>query len=214
MDIEAFILIGGRSRRFGSDKSLAILGGKRVVDALAGEISTALPGSRITSVAGSNDQLISGAGLATRMPMIFDLAPGRGPVGGLHAALSYTMADWSLVLACDMPFISAGLIRLLVENCDRLSDAVVPIQPDGRPQPLCALYRRAGCVAALDELLNARRPAAPSMQFLLGNLNVEYIASDEIGRLERSERFFTNINTLDDLELASKLIVADAGQLV
>jgi molybdopterin-guanine dinucleotide biosynthesis protein A len=208
MEIDSFILIGGRSSRFGSDKALATVGGQRVVDMLATAIAAAMPASRITLVAGSNDQLMAGTQLITPVPVIFDLIPGRGPLGGLHAALSYTNTEWGLVLACDLPFVSADLIDLLVNRCQENLDAVVPMQKDGRPQPLCALYRRAACSPLLDEMLHEPRPT-PSMQFLLGKLNVEYVPSDEIAELPGSDRLFVNINTPDELENASKLIDAE-----
>ena len=73
-------------------------------------------------------------------PAIPDLYPGAGPLGGILTALRHTSADWNLVAACDMPGLSPVFLRLLIDAAD--GDAVVPMGPSGRPEPLCAVYHR------------------------------------------------------------------------
>jgi molybdopterin-guanine dinucleotide biosynthesis protein A len=76
-------------------------------------------------------------------PFIFDLHEGRGPLGGLQAALAYARTPWIFVLACDYPFVSGDLIRLLAGRVHDELGAVVPEQEDGRMQPLCGFYASA-----------------------------------------------------------------------
>jgi len=72
-----------------------------------------------------------------------DRSPGAGPVGGIESALSYTAADWNLVLACDMPAISAEFLRGLLDAAEHAgADALVPAGPSGRLEPLSAVYHR------------------------------------------------------------------------
>ena len=67
-------------------------------------------------------------------PVLPDRRPGAGPLGGIESALSYTTADWNLVLACDMPAISAEFLRGLLEAAERVNaDALVPEGPSGLP---------------------------------------------------------------------------------
>jgi molybdenum cofactor guanylyltransferase len=82
-------------------------------------------------------------------PVIPDLYPGEGPLGGILTALSFSTVDWNLVVACDMPQLDAERLRALLETASQTSatvdqgpDAVLPIDPVGRPQPLCAVYHR------------------------------------------------------------------------
>ncbi len=70
-----------------------------------------------------------------------DRYPNEGPLGGILTALHHTSTDWSLIVACDMPGLSAGFLGRLVAEAGRTSAAIVlPYGSDGRPEPLCAMY--------------------------------------------------------------------------
>jgi molybdopterin-guanine dinucleotide biosynthesis protein A len=76
-------------------------------------------------------------------PVIPDLYPGEGPLGGILGALAHTAADFNLVVACDMPELSAEFLRALLDAaCLADQDALVPRGPSGRLEPLCAVYHR------------------------------------------------------------------------
>jgi molybdopterin-guanine dinucleotide biosynthesis protein A len=76
-------------------------------------------------------------------PGIEDRYPGEGPLGGILTALGDTKVDWNLITACDMPAItSAFLIELLEAAESAEADSLVPVGPEGRLEPLCAVYHR------------------------------------------------------------------------
>jgi molybdopterin-guanine dinucleotide biosynthesis protein A len=76
-------------------------------------------------------------------PAIPDLYPGEGPLGGILSALGQTTADWNIVVACDMPELTARFLITLIEAAERSdADALVPTRPSGRLEPLCAVYHR------------------------------------------------------------------------
>jgi molybdopterin-guanine dinucleotide biosynthesis protein A len=72
-----------------------------------------------------------------------DIYAGEGPLGGILTALQQTQADWNLIVACDMPRLSAGFLGQLLDAADACGgDALIPAGPSGRLEPLCAVYHR------------------------------------------------------------------------
>ena len=200
MDIEAYILIGGQSRRLGRDKAFARVGGESLAHRALGTVRDSKIAEKITFVAGSEVQFgIEAASL--RAPFIFDLIPGRGPLGGLHAALSYARTPWILLLACDYPLVTAEVIRLMGEKLQEGRNAVAPKQADGRLQPLCAFYRVAAASEVVAETIERPR-VPPPMTELLDRIGVEVVGFEEYSHLARAESFFLNVNTEADLEAA------------
>src|SRR5205085_8926978 len=86
-----------------------------------------------------------------KFPAVADVYPRWGALGGLHAALANCRREWAIVVACDLPFVTAALFDHLA-SLRANHEAVVPVQPDGRPQPLAALYRAEPCRQRAAEL--------------------------------------------------------------
>ena len=189
-DVEAFILAGGASSRMGTDKSQLLIDRQTFTERIS-ETLLKLTDS-VTLVGRQLDTSV--------LPSVPDVYPQWGALGGLHAALTACKRDWAIVAACDLPFVSADLFLSLASL--RLDhEAVVPIQPDGRPQPLAALYRVDPCRQRSTELIEAgrRRPLD-----LLEAVKTRWVSFDEIRNLEQSERFFVNINTPSDYYEATR----------
>jgi molybdopterin-guanine dinucleotide biosynthesis protein A len=192
MDVEGFILAGGASSRMGEDKSRLRLGGRTFVESAA--LALGAVARRVSVVSSRPDAESHG------LPVVEDRLAGLGALGGLHAALSSCGAEWAALLACDLPFVTGGLLaRLASLRADAL-DAVVPFQEDGRPQPLCALYRARVCLVTIEELIRADelRP-----RVLLSRVRARRVAFGELKDLEGSARFFVNVNTPEDYARAS-----------
>lgn len=196
MTIDSFILIGGRSSRFGSPKALIQFDGQPILDRTTETITAALPDTRITLVASTPEQFL---GLNTGLPFIFDLHPDRGPMGGLHAALAYARTEWIFVTACDYPFISVDLLKYLAGLINGTFEAIVTTQPDGRLQPLCAFYRTQPCLKTVEEFMTNNRPTPP-LRAIFERVNTRIVKFEEIADLPNAKNFFLNLNTPEEFE--------------
>ncbi|MFL6337131.1 MAG: molybdenum cofactor guanylyltransferase [Pyrinomonadaceae bacterium] len=193
MEIEGFILAGGLSSRMGEDKSRLRLGGRSFVELAAGALASV---SRRVSVVGSRPGVESHG-----LSVVRDIHEGLGALGGLHAALAACETPWAAVISCDLPFVSAELFERLASLRGVGVEAVAPIQKDGRPQPLCALYAAERCHEAAGRLIRAGelRPRA-----LLQLVRTRWVQFAELADLDGSQLFFNNVNTPDDYEDAKR----------
>ena len=192
-DTEAFILVGGASSRMGTDKSQLLIDRQTFTERIS---ETLLNLTNTVTIVGKQPE---GLTLA-KLPAVSDVYPQWGALGGLHAALAACRRDWAIVVACDLPFVTTELFSLLASlRMDH--EAVVPIQPDDRPQPLAALYRVDPCRRRATELIEAgrRRPLD-----LLEAVQTRWVSFDEIRNLEQAEKFFVNINTPSDYYEATR----------
>lgn len=186
-EIEGFILAGGASSRMGADKAHLRLGEQTFVERAAEALRSVA--ARVCVVSSKPD-----AG-AWGLPVVRDIYADCGALGGLHAALSHARADWVAVVSCDLPFVTGGLFEALAALRREDSDAVAPLQPDGRPQPLCALYRRGLCLEIAESLLRSGelRPRA-----LLRLVRTRWVPFAELEGLKGAPLFFANVNTPED----------------
>lgn len=185
--IAAFILAGGESRRMGTDKSQLMLGGESFLERIAAKLATV---TKDVAVVGKP------ARHSTTLRHVPDVYPKWGALGGVHAALASCTADWCLIVACDFPFVTAELFARLASLRENY-EAVVPVQSDGIPQPLCAFYQTSACRERAEHLINSgeRKPIA-----LLQSVRTRWVPFDEIQNLPGAERFFDNINTPEDYD--------------
>ena len=192
--IEAFILAGGASRRMGTDKARLILDGKTLIE----RISQTCNGftSRVVIVG----QHLEDLGLES----VADIHPKWGALGGVETALTNCQTGWAFVIACDLPFVTTDLCRRLSEFREH-NEAVVPVQPDLIPQPLCAFYKVRPCLTQVEQLIKTglRRPLD-----LLQSVNTKWVSFAELEDLPGSENFFVNINTPEDYYDASRKGIA------
>lgn len=183
--ISGFILAGGASRRMGTDKALLKLDGETFVERIAREV-----GQVTDSLTLVGNQPIPGLGLK----QLTDVFPNWGALGGVHTALSACTGNWALIVACDFPLVTAALFRRLLDFREG-HEAVVPIQDDGIPQPLCALYRVEPCLSLAEEMIKSgeRKPIA-----LLQSVRTRWVSFADLSTLRDANHFFDNINTPED----------------
>lgn len=160
MSRAGYLLLGGASTRMGADKALLPWRGGTLAECVARELETAC-GS--VTLVGPRERYS-----ALPFRIIPDLVEPCGPVGGICTALADTSADFNLVVACDMPSLTADFLGTLLAAAEASGAAcLAPLPPSGRPQPLCAVYHRRS-LGAVREALARGVLAARKLLALLG----------------------------------------------
>ena len=170
----------------GADKAFVVLDGRTLL-ARTLDVARAL----------TSDVRIVGeaAKFAAFAPVVEDVFRGCGPLGGIHAALRASRAMFNLMLAVDVPFVSAGLLEFLVGRA-RESAAIVTVARVGGWQPLCAVYRREFAEVAERALHGGRY----KIDALFDVVPTEVVSESDLVAAGFSAREFRNLNTREDLE--------------
>ena len=127
-------------------------------------------------------------------PVVPDIYPDHGPIGGLHAALRNCQSDALFCVACDTPLINPGVFWKMQEQMKADIDAVIAVTEDGKYHPLCGIYKKH--VADLMEQ-QIRKDNNRIMQ-VIKQIRVEYV------QLHSIEDGLLNINTQEDYALYIK----------
>jgi molybdopterin-guanine dinucleotide biosynthesis protein A len=189
-DVAAFILAGGKSTRMGTDKAFVALDGRTLL-ARALELARSVTGD--VRIVGDSEKFSPFA------PVVEDVFPGCGPLGGIHAALRVSKKELNVVLAVDVPFASMALLQFLITRARGVSSAMATIpRTGGGWQPLCAVYRR-GFADAAETALQAGRY---KIDALFDDARTQVIREEELEVSGFSARMFRNLNTREELESA------------
>jgi molybdopterin-guanine dinucleotide biosynthesis protein A len=187
------ILAGGRARRFGGiDKSALPLAGRSILDRLLDAVRPVSP-----HVFAVGDTM--GAAGRAGLEVVPDLIPDAGALGGIYTAIVRSPCDRTLVLGCDMPFVTTALLERLAGVSG--VDVVMPRTAAGY-QPLCAVYGR-GCAAAIRERLDRgeRHAAVPP-----GGVRLAEIGPQELAAYDPDGLLFVNVNTPHDYAQAQRIL--------
>jgi molybdopterin-guanine dinucleotide biosynthesis protein A len=128
--------------------------------------------------------------------VIEDRIPGCGPLGGIHAALSTSTTEANLVLSADMPLMTSEFLLWLVRYAAAGDELAIVPETGGRPQPLCAVYKRA--------LLPVIEPALKAGEFKVTGIfrqaRTRLISEAEMRAAGFAPDIFSNVNTPGEYE--------------
>ena len=180
------IQAGGKSSRMGTDKSFVLFQGRPLIEVVR------------EAVEGLGDELIlvtnkPDAYAHLGLPMVGDLYPETGPLGGIYTALYHAAHPHVLTVACDMPWLNRPLLEHMA-GLRGSADVVVP-RWDKFPEPLHAVYSKA-CLEPIREKLEAQMY---KITVFYGRVRVRFVGREEIERFDPDGRSFVNVNTPDDL---------------
>jgi len=195
MSREGFLLAGGKSSRMGTDKALMQFRGQTLLDRSLAVMTPVC--DRVTLVgdpAWFAKYSVAKYGLAKDLPIVADIFPECGPLGGIHAALVHSTAKLNLMIAVDMPFISEKLLAFLFAAAETSSAVITVPRAGNRLQPLCAVYRRDFSAVAEQSL----RAGMYKIGEALTAVSVQVIEEDALAAAGFSEQSFFNVNTPQD----------------
>ena len=202
-DAVGFVLAGGRSSRMGSDKSLAPLAGRPL---LSYALATLRQAGLAASIAGSRSPLGAFA------PVVEDSGEGRGPLGGICAALASMSGQRAVFVPVDLPLLPASLLAFLLHHARITGGAVTLASVNGFAQTFPAVIERA-VLPQLESELDAGRggcfaafqSAATQMGRRVDVVPVEMLV--QCGQIAHPDglpavRWFLNVNAPEDLRRA------------
>jgi molybdopterin-guanine dinucleotide biosynthesis protein A len=175
----------------GSPKALIPFGERPLIQHIVERVRSVLPDCLIVT---NSPELY----VFLDVPMIGDVFPEGGSLGGIYSGLVTVTGDAALCVACDMPFLSTGLMAYLAARAGE-ADVVVP--DAGELQTLHAVYGK-GCLPAMERRLRAGQLKIAA---LFDEVRVLRVPAAEVARFERPELAFMNLNTPDDLVRARGL---------
>jgi len=192
LDVQGFILVGGASSRMGEDKAQLMFGDLTAVELIGDALHGVTPS--VTTVGWAQAKTAS-------FQNIPDLRRDWGPLAGIEAALRHAKSEHCLIVGCDFPFVTTKLFERLLQLTEDW-DAIVPVQNDRRPQPLCAVYRVETCLDGTERALAADEH---SPRALLDKVRTRYLPFIEISDMAGAEHFFFNVNTPENYRRAQQI---------
>ena len=187
------LLMGGKSSRMGQDKAQLLLNGQPFWKRIAQELSAC--GKVYLSV----NQTRDGKALEG-YPIIRDVVPDCGVMGGLYSAFRAIEEDLIFVCACDMPFLNRRFVRWMLNRWEeevqkgRQWDGIVVCGDDGKTYTTAALYHRR-LQGKLEE--NVRKKRLRMHTFVREEANILLLPMEEVTSFSRC---FQNINTPEDYQ--------------
>lgn len=183
--LDCFVLAGGKSSRFGSNKSLASVGSRHMAAVVASNLRDA-SGSSV-SLIGADKQTSS----ALVLPSVFGSREGNGPLGAIVDALELSDSGCVVIAPNDTPFFSAECFTRLIDCLNTSNNDVavaVDVQDETNVHWLLSVWRKAQCLPLLRE------------QYQIGTRSVhEAVIGLQIGTVAYESSLVRNVNSPEDL---------------
>ncbi len=196
----AAIIAGGPASRLGGrDKSSLPVGDRSILDR---QLAVLRPLTDRILVVANHPGRFRSAGL----PVVGDVFPGAGALGGIYTALSSATTDYVIAVACDMPFLSGRFLEHLAKTAQDV-DLAIPRSVDAY-QPMCAAYSR----RCLEPIRRRIADGTLRIQDLMTEVRTREIGPEELAAYDPDGLLFFNVNTPEDHERAQQLAERPEGR--
>ncbi len=195
------LLAGGASSRLGGPRKKPLVdwsGGRPLLAVIADRLAPLRCAETLIAAAG--DPAVEAAVPGARP--VADGVAGAGPLAGIEALLGAARTPWVVVVATDLPFITAELCAGLAARARTDGAAAVVPVLDGRYQPLAAVYHAPRVLPIASDLLDDGRRAVHALLDVLvadAALGVDRVDGEQLARLDPDGAALLDVDTPEDL---------------
>ena len=193
MLVSVAILAGGQSKRMGQDKAFLPVGGKPVIERVLSQVK---PLSDDVFIGTNSPEKYHQFGLR----LVGDIYPDKAALGGIYSAIQAARHHHVLIVACDMPFLNAGLLRHLITLAPH-ADIIAPLIDPPQPETLHAVYSKT-CLSAIEARLQANKLRIIGF---FDDVSVRYVERQEVAKFDPNFYSFMNMNTPEDWQTVQTL---------
>jgi molybdopterin-guanine dinucleotide biosynthesis protein A len=190
--ISSIVLAGGESTRLGRDKAFLEVKGQFLIESIIERLRQL--SQEVIIVADETDRYEEFEATVVR-----DVYSGKGALGGIYSGVKSASNSYSLVVACDMPFLNLSLLRYM-QTLAVSYDVVIP-RVDHLSEALHAIYAK-DCLPFMEEQL---QQGDLRIIHFFPHVRVRYVEQEEIEVFDPQHLSFFNINTEADLEKAREI---------
>ena len=193
------ILAGGSSRRMGKDKALLPYPGQpgEPSETFLEHLVTVLGFCCSEVFVVARDEVQASLYAHVDAQIVLDGIPGGGPLVGLYSALQAISTPYAILVAVDMPFVTAQLLAYMLLGYQ--DDTILVPLVNGNPQVTLAIYPRSILPLIEQRISQGRR----DLRCLLDETRVRYIEGEQLRVVDAELRSFTGINTPEEMQQAS-----------
>jgi molybdenum cofactor guanylyltransferase len=197
-DLTVAIMAGGQSSRMGQDKSFVPFQGRPLIEVVRERVAGL--GTELVVITNKPDEYAH-----LGLPMYSDVYPNMGPLGGIYTAVYHARHPYTLVVACDMPWLNRDLLDYMI-GLRHQADIIVP-RWDKFPEPLHAIYSK----ACLPPILAQLQSGQLKVVRFYGQVQVHFVDRPAIEQFDKDGRSFANLNTPEELSRAESGKLQDKG---
>jgi len=195
------IQAGGHSTRMGQDKALLPFLGEALVQRI---LKRVVPIAQEIFVVTNQPETYT----FLEIPLVADIIPEKGPLGGLLTALSFAQNPFVAMIACDMPFANPDILALALNILKTThKDLAIP-RVNHKLEPLHAVYRRQTCLAPVQAIPQAGRR---KMIAWLPNVDIYELTWREMETCDPRHLAFINVNNLEEFRQAEQIARSHQG---
>jgi len=200
--MSAVVVAGGISKRFGQDKGSIKLAEKPLVLHVLDKL-TAVVDEVVVVVSSEMQERKFAEIIKQKARIVIDKTYVQSPLNGALTGFKTIQSEYTLLLACDTPFLSSKILNFVLDVCIN-KNAAIPRWPNDDIEPLHAAYHAETAVKAAEIALENGKL---DMRSMIENMqNIRYISTIVLREFDPKLTTFFNINTPSDLEKAEAMI--------